>query len=192
MGQLNTDTNTAYQTPFQNLLISYKDKNDDDRCTVFKTLLMSTCIFPVNETSLAQVEAITLFIEEKGQWLEKWTSKCKRMYPDYDHVTPLVTKLTLAKLGDVGIVSTDTCIAAQKVNGMLIEKIKFEFCQRMRNQTIGDIIVGAVEDTVTREIQDDEDETLEALTAQHSSDTLQDGNVYPNSTVISGYCHHRL
>ena len=75
---------------------------------------------------------------------------------------------------------------------MLIEKIKLEFGQRMRNQTIGEIIVGAVEDTVTRAIQDDEDDTLEALAAQHSNSTPEDGNVFPNSTVISGYCHHHL
>ena len=54
-GQLHTDMTTAYQTPFLNLLISYKDKDDDEKCAVFKTLLMSNCIFPVDETSLAQV-----------------------------------------------------------------------------------------------------------------------------------------
>ncbi len=126
--------------------------DDDDKCTVFKTLLMSTCIFPVDGTSLAQVEAITSFIEKGRQWLEKWSSKCKRMYPDYDHDIPPASELTLAKLGDGGIVSTDTCNAAQKVNGMLIEKIKLEFGQSMRNQTICEIIVGALEDTVTRAI----------------------------------------
>ncbi len=109
------------------------------------------------------------------------------MYPDYDHDIPPASELTLAKLGDGGIVSTDTCNATQKVNGMLIKKFKFEFGLYMRNQTIGDIIVGAVENTVTRSIQDDEDENLEALAAQHSNNTPEDGNVSPNSTVISGY-----
>ncbi len=75
------------------------------------------------------------------------------------------------------------CNAVQKVNGMLIEKIKFEFGQCMRNQTNGDIIVGAVEDSVTRTIQDDEDETLEALAAQHSTNTPVDGNVSPVSQL---------
>ncbi len=184
-GQLHTDMTTAYQTPFLNLLISYKDKDDDEECAVFKTLLISTCIFPVDESSLAQVEAITSFIEEKGKWLEKWASKCKKMYPDYDHDIPPASELTLAKLGDGGIVSTDTCNAAQKVNGMLIEKIKLEFGQRMRNQTIGEIIVGAVEDTITRAIQDDEDDTLEALAAQHSNSTPEDGNVFQLHCNIS-------
>ncbi len=146
MGLASHRRDPAYQIPFLNLLISYKDKE----CAVFKTLLMSPCIFPVDETSLAQVEAITSFIEEKGQLLEKWASKCKRMNPEYDHDIPPASELTLAKLGDSGIVSTGTCNAVQKVNGMLIEKIKFEFGQHMRNQTIGHIIVGAVEDTVTR------------------------------------------
>ncbi len=64
-GQLHTDMSTAYQSPFLNLLISYKDKDDDGKCPVFKTLIVSTCIFPVDESSQAQVEAITSFIEEE-------------------------------------------------------------------------------------------------------------------------------
>ncbi len=109
----------------------------------------------------------------------KWTSKCKRMYPNYDHNILPVSELTLAKLGDGGIVSTDTCSAAQKKNGMLIGKTKFEFGQCMRNQTIGDIVFDAVEDTVTIAIQDDEDETLEALATQHSNDTPDDAMCLP-------------
>ena len=164
----------------------FKKARSDSQCVS----LGENPSFPVDETSLAQVDAITSFINEKGQWLEKWADECKRMYPDYKHDIPPASELSLAKLGDGGIVSTDTCNAAQRVNGLLVEKIKVEFQQRMKNQTIGDIIVGAVEDTVTRAIEDDENDTLDALAAQH--DTPEEDNVSPNGTVLSGYCHHHL
>ncbi len=71
------------------------------------------------------------------------------MYPDFQQFL----LLTLAN-AEGGIVSTDTCNAAQWVNTLLIDKIKLEHDQKIKNGTIDDSIIGGVDHTV-RTVEDD-------------------------------------
>ena len=65
-----------------------------------------------------------LKIDSLGTTLENWKTVLQREYPDFDaEYLPSKTELDLAKLGDGGVITSDTCNQAALFRRILVDKI---------------------------------------------------------------------
>ena len=60
----------------------------------------------------------------KSQFLTKWAKKHEEMFPGDNHDIPREEELSLAKLSNRGIVTSDTCNAARSLSKKLITAIE--------------------------------------------------------------------
>ena len=114
-GQLFTDGTSRRQLLFQNLVISLKE---DD---MFQPLLLSSCMFPEDETSETLCLSIVETIKEKAKLLERWRTMHENNF-GLDHDILLAEELDLGKLGCGcgGVVMTDTCSVARKCRQVIV------------------------------------------------------------------------
>ena len=82
----------------------------------FIPVLLDTNILPENEESNTILAAIFRTVEMKGILLTRWIEMHERMFEAASHDIPLADKLSLVKLGNHGIITTDSCNAARKLN----------------------------------------------------------------------------
>lgn len=136
------------QVHFLDLLLSYSD-GDSDNEHEYKTVLMSCCIFPEDETAKQQIESIDNFLKEQGALLEEWKLVIEKMYPDYVHDIPDAASLDLGKLADGGVVTTDTCNSAKSVMRMMIELI---IERGKNNDTMQTVLESVVEEVANGEV----------------------------------------
>ena len=113
-----TDGTTRDQTALQNFSLTIKDEFGH-----FLPILLTTGIIPENETSDKLCHAILNAIAHKGKLLDKWKEIHESMYPGETHNIPHGSDLDLAKLA-YGVVNTDTCHGARKLNQLLREEIE--------------------------------------------------------------------
>eukprot|EP00985_Skeletonema_marinoi_P013178 scaffold6499_cov134-Skeletonema_marinoi.AAC.1 len=147
-GQLHTDMTSRRQVHFLDLLLSYSD-GDSDNEHEYKTVLMSCCIFPEDETAKQQIESIDNFLKEQGALLEEWKLVIEKMYPDYAHDIPDAASLDLGKLADGGVVTTDTFNSAKSVMRMMIELI---IERGKNNDTMLTVLESVVEEVANGEV----------------------------------------
>ena len=88
--------------------------------------LLSTSIIPENETSETLADAIASEVEKKAALLSDWKAIPERMFPNRQHDIPAGSQLSIGKLSEYGLVTTDTCNSAQKLNRLLCEKIELK------------------------------------------------------------------
>lgn len=69
------------------------------------------------------------------------------------------------------------------MNGLLVHRVKPDYDQCIKNRTLCDAIVEAVEDTV-RALRNDEDQTLEEFAVHNLNDFPQKSSSPHSSTVI--------
>ena len=84
---------------------------------------MTTNIIPENERSATICESILDAIEDKGKLLTKWRDAYELLYDD-DHDIPLAEELTITKIANNGVITTDTCNGARKTAELLVAEIR--------------------------------------------------------------------
>ena len=174
-GQLHTDMTSRRQVHFLDLLLSYSD-GDSDNEHEYKTVLMSCCIFPEDETAKQQIESIDNFLKEQGALLEEWKLVIEKMYPDYVHDIPDAASLDLGKLADGGVVTTDTCNSAKSVMRMMIELI---IERGKNNDTMLTVLESVVEEVANGEVD----------AADNDGEQI---NVEERRNVLAGFCQHHI
>ena len=94
---------------------------------------MTTNIIPENEQSETVCNSILDAIEDKGTLLTKWKDMYESLYDD-DHNIPLTEALTITKLSNHGIITTDTCNAARKTARLLDKAIRAMCLEKGMNE----------------------------------------------------------
>ena len=93
--------------------ISVKEDEDD----IYTPLLLSSSIYPEDESSKTVVRVLVDIIQEKGEMLQGWISMHQLMFGiDDEHSIPPSTYLNLSKMFDGGLVTTYTCNSARKIS----------------------------------------------------------------------------
>ena len=109
--QLFTDGTSRRQSAKQNLSIAIQ--SEEGR---FIPVLLDTNILPENEESNTILAAIFRTVEMKGILLTRWIEMHERMFEAASHDIPLADKLSLVKLGNHGIITTESCNDARKLD----------------------------------------------------------------------------
>eukprot|EP00986_Skeletonema_menzelii_P009655 scaffold4425_cov91-Skeletonema_menzelii.AAC.1 len=124
---------------------------------------------------------------DKGTLLTKWKKKHEELFPGDAHDIPDAASFNLSKLDDGGIVSTDTCPAAQLLNKSLVDEIVKQGKERdlLRKQTIGDVLVSVVANVANSEA---EGEVASVLAGTIETDV----DVERRKVVLSEFCHHHI
>ena len=116
-----TDCTNRRQSAKQNFAVTIKDYGGKLLPT-----LPSTSIIPENETSETLVDAITSRVAKKAALLSDWKVMHERIFPNRQHEILDDSQLSNGKLSEYGLVTTDTCNSAQKLNRLICEKIEFK------------------------------------------------------------------
>ena len=85
-------------------------------------VLLTTNIIPENECANAVCESIFEAIEAKGSLLTAWANIHEEYFGN-THDIPHAKDLSVAKLSDHGVITTDTCNAAKSINRKIGEQI---------------------------------------------------------------------
>jgi hypothetical protein len=104
--QLFTDGTSRRQTAIQNTVVGVLMDGG------FKMVSLSSGILAENETAECLTGSIICTLKEGDQLLDDWRIVLERLYPSRQNllnVIPQSQALTLAKLANDGMVSTDTC-----------------------------------------------------------------------------------
>jgi hypothetical protein len=119
--QLFTDGTSWRQTAIQNAVMGIL------RDGGFKMVTLLSGILAENENAECLTGSIIRTFKESGQLLDDWRIVLKRLYPscqDLLDMIPQLQALTLAKLANDGMVSTDTCNTARKKICLLCKAIR--------------------------------------------------------------------
>ena len=189
-GQLHTDMTTKRQIPFLDLVLSYS-KGDS---TKFKEVLMSCCIHPKDETAEEQRIAIVNYFTDKGSLLTKWKEKHEEMFPDDPHDIPDAASFNLTKLRNGGVVSTDTCPAAQKLNQSLKDEIEKQCAKEDEQQTFGNVVASAIGNVAESEEVASAVATPPLREEDGSAGTIETEAVDAQRRVLvlTEFCHHHM
>jgi hypothetical protein len=93
----------------------------------FKMVTLLSGILAENETAECLTGSIIRTFKEGGQLLDDWRIALERLYPSCQDLLDMISQLqalTLAKLANDGMVSTDTCNTACKTRRLLCEAIR--------------------------------------------------------------------
>ena len=131
-GQLHTDSTQRRQISRENILIRPRNNNG----ILLPPTLLTASIIAENSKSTTIANAIITAIREKSHLLTGWQSECKKMFPEYEHTIPNAAKISISKLHNGGVVTTDTCNAARKVARSLVNNIIEHEIQRRQEQRI--------------------------------------------------------
>ena len=113
--QLWTDATTRRQIPFTALVIGLLGDEDN-----IDPVVVSSCIFMEDEKSDTQADGILAKIDSLKHQLERLSSMVEEKCPDKIELVPSPDEIDIEKLGDGGVVMTDTCNAAQKLRRILV------------------------------------------------------------------------
>ena len=136
--QLWTDATTRRQIPFTALIIGILGEEDK-----LDPVVVSSCIFMEDERSETQADGICEKIKLLKQRLESLRQLVKEKYPEKIDLLPLADGIDINKLGDGGVIMTDTCNAARKLRRILVDSIDgaydLDCMNHLRNVWIGNM-----------------------------------------------------
>ena len=89
-------------------------------------ILLSTSIIPETEESDRVANAIAIEVEKKAALMNDWKLLHEKIFPNRQHNIPAGLQLSIGKLSDYCMVTTDTCNSAQKLNRLLCKKIELK------------------------------------------------------------------
>jgi hypothetical protein len=119
--QLFTDDTSRRQTAIQNAVVGILTDGG------FKMVNLLSGILAENETAKCLTGSIIRLFKEAGQLLDDWRIVLERLYPscqDLLNMIPQLQALTLAKLANDAMVSTDTCNTARKTRHLLCKAVR--------------------------------------------------------------------
>ncbi len=119
--QLFTGGTSWRQTAIQNAVVGILTDSG------FKMVTLSSGIPAENETAKCLTGSIIRTFKEGGQLLNDWRIVLERLYPSRQDLLDMIPQsqaLTLDKLANDGMVSTDTCNTARKTRRLLCKAIR--------------------------------------------------------------------
>ena len=84
-----------------------------------RNIALSSSLILKGESSEEQFEAITAMIARGGERLKRWADVCETKYPSYEHDIPKDICMNIGKLSCGGLITSDTCNAAQKTRRII-------------------------------------------------------------------------
>lgn len=121
--QLFSNGTSRRQTSIQNLIISTLSDAG------YREITLSSGTIAKDETTVSITTSIDQTFKEDRALLHGWRENTEYLFPSHPDlldILPNPSKLTLAKLADDTVVSTDNCKIARKFQQLIIEKIKAE------------------------------------------------------------------
>ena len=118
-GQMHTDATQRRQISRDNILISPRD--DDGKLLCPK--LLSTTILSENGKAETVCNSIVATFEAKAHLLTDWKEIHERMFPGDEHNIPNARDISITKLHNGGVVTTDTCNSARSLATKLVRTI---------------------------------------------------------------------
>ena len=109
-----TNGTTRRQSAKQNFAVTIKDAGGE-----LLPILLSTSIIPETEESDTVANAIVIEVEKKAALMNDWKLLHEKIFPNRQHDIPAGLQLSIGKLSDYGLVTTDTCNSSQKLNRLL-------------------------------------------------------------------------
>jgi hypothetical protein len=113
--QLWMDATTRRQIPFTALVIGLLGDEDN-----IDPVVISSCIFMDDEKAVTQGDGILSKIDSLKHRLQRLASVVEEKCPEKLDNLPSPDGIDIGKLGDGGVVMTDTCNAAQKLRRILV------------------------------------------------------------------------
>ena len=138
-GQLFTDGTSRRQISLQNVIVGLMDDSNQ-----LNPLVVSSCIFLEDETSEKQTDGIIEKIQTLKGRLTRLREVVHELCPHELEHLPLESEVDISKLGHGGVITTDTCNAAQKSRRILVERIggdthEMDCMHHLRNVWFGGI-----------------------------------------------------
>ena len=92
---------------------------------MFIPLLLSSSIYPEDESTETVVLALANTVKKKGELLSKWAVMYESMFGVTEsHSISPAHSLDLSKLADGGVITTDTCYTARKISRLLCDEVE--------------------------------------------------------------------
>ena len=167
--QLWTDATTRRQIPFTALVIGLLGDEDN-----IDPVVVSSCIFMEDEKSDTQADGILAKIDSLKHRLERLSSMVEEKCPEKIGLVPSPDEINIDKLGDGGVVMTDTCNAAQKLRRILVSIADGVFDLDCMNH-LRNVWFGGVEKALTKHLNEllrtslDDIDTMLRVTASISA-----------------------
>ena len=90
---------------------------------MYRSLLLSTCIYPEENRSETLCRTIIDTVKEKALLLEKYKKFHEDQFGPETHKIPNSFELCLSKMSHGGSISTNTCNYSRKLPSLLVEEV---------------------------------------------------------------------
>ena len=119
-GEIFFDATTRRQVPFSAVVISLIGNTPES----VDPIIVSSCVVMEDETSEMQVEGVVAKVNSLKNRLQRLLEVVQCNYPDLIGTLPSPDGINIQKLGDNGLIMTDSCNAAQKARRLMQHMIQ--------------------------------------------------------------------